>query len=100
MSAGEVVWAVTLCLFGFGLAALVLRRELLAMLLGLELMIAAVNVSLVYHASLFSDVEGLSASLLIIAVGAAEAVVGLSLILKVRRDGRAPETSALQEMKG
>ncbi len=85
-------------LFCCGLAAVVFRRELLAMLLGLELMITAVNVILVYHA--FGDPEAQAAALLIIAIAAAEAVVGLALILRVTRLGRDPETSALQELRG
>ena len=94
------VWGITGLLFGAGLSMLVLRRELLAMLLGLELMISAVNVALVYHAGLFADAEALSAVLLVIAVAAAEAVVGLSLILKVHRSGRPVETGAFAELRG
>jgi len=95
-----VVWAVSLSLFACGLAAVLLRRELIAMLLGVELMVSAVNVSLVCHASAFGDVEGMSAALLILAVAAAEAVVGLSLILQLHRDGRAADSEALQELRG
>lgn len=95
-----VVWGVTCLLFLLGLAMVVLRRQLLAMLLGLELMISAVNVSLVYHAGLFSDAQALSAVLLIIAVAAAEAVVGLTLILDVYRSGAAPDTASLRELRG
>jgi NADH:ubiquinone oxidoreductase subunit K len=78
----------------------VLRRQLLAMLLGLELMIAAVNVALVHHAGLFSDVEALAAVAIIIAVAAAEAVVGLSLILRIHRLGGGLDSGALTELRG
>jgi NADH-quinone oxidoreductase subunit K len=94
------VWAVCSFIFCCGLCAVVFRRELLAMLLGLELMICAVIVSFVYHAGLFSDAEALAAALLIIAVAAAEAVVGLSLILRLSRGGRQAQSSALQELRG
>lgn len=94
------VWGGCALLFFLGLAAVILRRQLLAMLLGLELMISAVNIGLVYHASLFSDPEGLAAVLLIIAVAAAEAVVGLSLILKVHQSGRLADATALRELRG
>jgi NADH:ubiquinone oxidoreductase subunit K len=76
------VWLVTGLLFVLGLAACVLRRQLLAMLLGLELMIAAVNVAI------------------IIAVAAAEAVVGLSLILRIHRLGGGLDSGALTELRG
>lgn len=94
------VWGLTLFLFAAGLVLVVLRRRLIAMLLGLELMICAVNVSIVYHAGLFSDPEALAAMLLIIAVAAAEAVVGLSLILRVYQSGRPADAGRLQELSG
>lgn len=97
---GAVVWAVTGALFSLGLAACVLRRQLLAMLLGLELMIAAANVALVYHAGQFSDVEALAAVAVILAVAAAEAVVGLSLILRIHRMGGGLDGGALSELRG
>jgi len=95
-----MVWGVSAALFLAGLAAVVLRRQFLAMLLGLELMISAVNVALVYCASLFADEQGLSAGLLVIAVAAAEAVVGLSLILAIRESNRPAETAAFRELRG
>ena len=94
------VWATTGTLFAAGLAMAVLRRQLLAMLLGVELMLAAVNVSLVHHAGLFSDGEALAAVALVIAVAAAEAVVGLSLILRALREGRGVEAGELAELRG
>ncbi len=95
-----LVWGVCGLLFASGLSMVVLRRQLLAMLLGLELMISAVNISLVYYAGLFSDAEALAAVLLIIAVAAAEAVVGLSLILRVSATGSPADSGALRELRG
>jgi NADH-quinone oxidoreductase subunit K len=95
-----VVWSVTVLLFLAGLATVVLRRQLLAMLLGLELMIAAVNVSVVYHAGLFDDAQALAAVLLVIAVAAAEAVVGLTLILDLHESGAEADAALLRELRG
>lgn len=100
MTLTRAVWLVTGTLFALGLAACVLRRQLLAMLLGLELMIAAVNVALVHHAGLFSDVEALAAVAVILAVAAAEAVVGLSLILRLHRMGAGLDAGELSELRG
>lgn len=100
MNLTAVVWSATGALFAVGLAMVVLRRQLLAMLLGLELMLAAVNVSLVHHAGLFGDAEALAVVILVIAVAAAEAVVGLALILRLRRGGRAADSAALTELRG
>lgn len=95
-----LVWAVTGLLFAAGLAMVALRRQLLAMLLGVELMVAAVNVALVHQACLLSDAQALAAVVLILAVAAAEAVVGLSLILRAFRAGRALEGGAFMELHG
>ena len=94
------IWAITGVLFSAGLAMAVLRRQLLAMLLGVELMLAAVNVALVHQAALFSDAEALAAVAIVIAVAAAEAVVGLSLILRVLRAGRGVDAGAIAELQG
>ena len=95
-----MIWGVCALLFALGLVMVVCRRQLLAMLLGLELMISAVNVSLVYHAGLFKDAEALAAVLLIIAVAAAEAVVGLSLILQVYKSGLEVDSALLKGLRG
>ena len=94
------VWGVSALLFLAGLAAVVLRHRLIAMLLGLELMLSAVNFPLVYHAGLFGDAEALSSVLLLIAIAAAEAVVGLSLVLMVFGSGRPADAEALSELRG
>ena len=95
-----VVWTITGLLFATGLAMTVLRRQLLAMLLGVELMLAAVNVALVHHAGLFSDAQAMAAVAIVIAVAAAEAVVGLSLILRVLRGGRGVDAGGLTGLRG
>lgn len=95
-----VVWLVTGLLFAAGLAMVVLRRQMLAMLLGIELMVAAVNVVLVHQACLLSDAQALAAVALILAVAAAEAVVGLSLILRSMRSGSGLDAGGLTELRG
>lgn len=94
------VWVVSALLFFAGLATVLLRRQLLAMLLGLELMISAANISLVYHAGIFSDSQALAAVLLVIAIAAAEAVVGLTLIVDVYESGLPADASELRELRG
>lgn len=95
-----LVWGVSAALFIAGLCALILRRQLLAMILGLELMIAAANIPIVYYANLYGDPAGLAAVLLILAVAASEAVLGLGLIIELSRADRAAVSDALRELKG
>jgi NADH-quinone oxidoreductase subunit K len=95
-----VVWSVSALLFLLGLAAVVLRRQLLAMFLGVELMVVAAALALGHEAGRVGNTEGLVAVLLILAVAAAEAVVGLTLVLRVRWSGRPADADALGELRG
>jgi NADH-quinone oxidoreductase subunit K len=100
VSLTTLIWAVSLSLFFAGLAAVVLRRQLVAMLLGLELMVTGANIPLVYYAGAHGDPAGLAAVLLIIAVAAAEAVIGLTLIIRLAKEGSPAETGAVGELHG
>lgn len=94
------VFALAAGLFVLGAAFLLLRRQLLAMIIGLELMINAANVVLVSTALSRGDAQGLALALYVIAAAAAEAVVGLSLILALSREGAEPETPELESLSG
>ena len=94
------VWTVSALLFIMGLAAVVLRRQLLAMFLGIELMVVAAVLALGYEAGRAGLAEGLVAALLVLAVAAAEAVVGLTLVLRVHWSGLPTEADALKELRG
>lgn len=95
-----LVWGVSASLFLLGLAGVILRRQLMAMLLGLELMLLSANLALAYTANALGDPAGLAAALLVIAVGAAEAVFGLSLIIALTSSGEPAEAEVLNELKG
>ncbi|MDE2293625.1 MAG: NADH-quinone oxidoreductase subunit NuoK [Elusimicrobia bacterium] len=101
MSADLVVWAVSSSLFCAGAAFLVLRRQLVALVIGVELMVNAANILIVFHAARLGDPQGLAVAFLALAAAAAEVVVGLALILALRHDElEAPETSHLEELAG
>lgn len=94
------MWFISAALFVCGLSIVVFRRQLLIMLFGLEIMISAALIPLVRQASLLSDSQGLAAALIILCVAASEAVVGLSLILHLRKNRITPDTETLTELKG
>ncbi|MCX5790064.1 MAG: NADH-quinone oxidoreductase subunit NuoK [Elusimicrobia bacterium] len=99
MTPDRVVWLVSVLLFLCGLAALLLRRQLLAMLLGLELMINAANLNFVFYGREWSDAAGWTSALWVLAAAAAEAVVGLTLILALNRLAE-PDTDSVRELEG
>lgn len=99
MAPDQVVWLVSVTLFLCGLGALILRRQLLAMLLGLELMINAANLNLAYFGRQWSDPAGWACVLWVLAIAAAEVVVGLTLILAFSRLAET-ETDEMRELEG
>lgn len=71
-------------LFSVGVAGVVLRRNAIVVFMGVELMLNAVNLSLVAFSRVLG-VEGQVLVFFVIAVAAAEAAVGLAVIISVFR---------------
>jgi NADH-quinone oxidoreductase subunit K len=75
-------------LFCVGLYGVLTRRNAVAVLMSLELMFNAVNINLVAFSHFQPELTGIVFSLFIIAVAAAEATVGVALVLSVYRNQR------------
>jgi NADH-quinone oxidoreductase subunit K len=80
--------ALAAALFCIGLYGALTRRNAVAVLMSLELMFNAVNINLVAFSHFRPEITGLVFSLFIIAVAAAEATVGVALVLSVYRNQR------------
>jgi NADH-quinone oxidoreductase subunit K len=80
-----IVAAVLFCIGIYGVLA---RRNAVGVLMGVELMLNAVNINLVAFWRYLnpSDVAGQAFALFVLVVAAAEAVVGLALIISVYRN--------------
>lgn len=72
-------------LFSIGLAGVLTRRNVLVLLMSLEVMLNAVNLTLVAFSRYHGWTEGHVLAFFIIAVAAAEAAVGLAMVLAVFR---------------
>lgn len=72
-------------LFAIGLAGVLTRRNVLVMLMSIEVMLNAVNLTLVAFSRYRGWTEGHVLAFFIIAVAAAEAAVGLAMVLAVFR---------------
>ena len=82
---------VTSVLFGLGLFGVLTRRDLVAVLASVELMLGAANVQVVAYASATPEPfgGGQAFALIILVLAAAEAAIGLAILIgMVRRDGR------------
>ena len=80
--------AVGAILFSVGLYGVLTRRHLVIMLASVELMLNAVNVNLVAFSTIgpFPDVSGQVFTLFVITVAAAEAALGLAIIIALYRN--------------
>jgi NADH-quinone oxidoreductase subunit K len=86
-------------LFSIGLAGIMLRRSMIAMLMCIELMLTAVNVTLVTFARVNQDIHGQLLVFFIVVVAAAEGAIGLGLLIALFRNLKEVGTSKLNLMK-
>ena len=89
-------------LFAMGLFAVVTRRHAVAILLGLELMLNAANVNLVaFNRYVAPEAwDGQIFALMVIALAACEAAVGLALILALYRNLGSVTPDEVDELRG
>ena len=73
-------------LFTIGGVGLLIRRNVIVMFMCIELMLNAVNLSFVAFASFFQDVTGQLFVFIVMTVAAAEAAVGLGIIIAIFRN--------------
>ncbi len=86
-------------LFSVGLAGVMLRRSIIAMLMCLELMLTAVNITLVTFSRVNHDIHGQLLVFFIVVVAAAEGAIGLGLLIALFRNLREVGTGKLNLMK-
>jgi NADH-quinone oxidoreductase subunit K len=72
-------------IFTVGLVGVVIRRNMITVLMCIELMLNAVNINLVAFSNRFSSLEGQIFPIFIITVAAGEAAVGLAIIIQLYR---------------
>ena len=87
-------------LFGVGTVGVLVRRNPLIMLMCVELMLNAVNLTFVALSKKLDDIGGQTTVFFVLVVAAAEVVVGLGIIVAILR--RKPNATAddLAELKG
>ena len=90
---------VSTALFCLGVLGVILRRNLLVMYMGLELMLNASNLALVAFSRFNNNLNGQLMVFFIITVAAAEVAVGLALIVALYRKRQSAHTEDLASMK-
>jgi NADH-quinone oxidoreductase subunit K len=90
-------------LFAVGLAGALTRRNAILVLVGIELMLNAANLNFIAFWRFGAHPEALTGVMFVIfsiAIAAAEAAVGLALILAIYRHHRSARLDRLDSMKG
>jgi NADH-quinone oxidoreductase subunit K len=98
----EVSWFLLLgaALFTLGAVGVLVRRNPLIILISIELMLNAVNLTLVAFSRQLENLEGQLFALMTMTVAAAEAVVGLAILVDIFRVRDLEDIDDLSELKG
>lgn len=73
-------------LFTIGVVGVIIKRNIISMFMCIELMLNAVNLTFVAFSSFFGDVNGQLFVFIVMTVAAAEAAVGLGIIIAMFRN--------------
>lgn len=87
-------------LFFIGALGMLVRRNALVMFMCIELMLNAVNLTLISAGRAMNDLNGQVAVFFILVVAAAEVVVGLAIIVAIFRRRSTASVDELNEMRG
>ena len=88
-------------LFSISIAGIIVnRRNLILLLMCIELMLLAVNVNFVAFSRFLGDVDGQVFVFFILTVAAAEAAIGLAILVTLFRNRRTVNVADLDTLKG
>jgi NADH-quinone oxidoreductase subunit K len=90
----------SILLFVLGIVGVMVRRNLLTVLMSIELMLNAVNLNLMAFSRQLGDLNGQIFAVFVIAVAAGEAAIGLAIIISLYRLKNSVNLDDAAEMKG
>jgi NADH-quinone oxidoreductase subunit K len=91
---------VSAALFAIGAYGVLARRNLLIILMSVELMLNGVNVALLAFSRLHQNTQGQVFVLMVMGVAAAEVSVGLAILIAVFRNRKTVDTGDLKSLNG
>jgi NADH-quinone oxidoreductase subunit K len=86
-------------IFAIGVAGVLLRRNILVMFMSIELMLNAVNLTFITLARRLGSMDGQVIVFFVMTVAAAEAAVGLAIIISIFRSRETVNADELSLMK-
>ena len=90
----------SIILFVMGAIAFFIKRDLITQFMSIEIMFNAANLAFLAFAKAAASLDGQIIVFFVITVAAAEAAVGLAIILLIFRQKKTIKTEDIQSMKG
>lgn len=90
---------VSAALFVIGMMGVLTRRNILIVFMCVEMMVAAVGITLIAFSHETATINGQVFFLFALAVAAAESAVGLAIVVALSRQGRAPDVEEMQTLR-
>lgn len=100
MTVTHLPQVLALFLFVVGMLIVLLRRNTIVLLMGIELMLNAANLSLVAFSRAQGQLDGQIMVFFVITIAAAESAVGLSILVNLYRNFGAVTTDRAQTLQG
>ncbi len=100
MIPGSYFLVLSFVLFALGVAAFFIKRDLITMFMAVEVMLNSANLAFLTFAKSSSALDGQVIVFFVITVAAAEAAVGLAIVLVVFRQKKSIRCDDLDLMKG
>lgn len=97
-----VTWYIALAtiLFLIGVTGVLVRRNIIIMLMSVELMLNSVNINLVAFSYYFQDLRGQMFAIFTITLAAAEVAVALGILIALVRNRQIHNIDEIDSMKG
>ncbi len=86
-------------IFAIGVVGVLVRRNLIVVLMSVELMLNAVNLTFVAFSRYLGSMQGQVVVIFVMAVAAAEAVIGLAIIISLFRHRRSLDPQEMQLLR-
>jgi NADH-quinone oxidoreductase subunit K len=86
-------------LFGLGVVAFVFKRNIITVFMSIELMLNAVNLAFVAFARAHNQLDGLVFVFFVIVVAAAEAAVGLAIVIMIAQNRQSLSVERMNHLK-
>ncbi len=90
----------SIILFALGIVAFFVKKDLITMFMAVEVMLSAANLAFITLARAANSLDGQVIVFFVITVAAAEAAVGLAIIILIFRQKKTVKTEDINLMKG